>query len=283
MRTSAALVVLALVGLSVAIPWSDDLLYSSLSIASSTYCGVPQLQDWSCKPCYQSYLKDVSVFTNASLNVQGVTGFSPELNSIVVAFRGTIEESIINWVQNLKAEKVPWPCNWDECGTAEVHLGFYECFQSVFHDVQFSMNALLAAHPTSSVLFIGHSLGGAITTLTAMGMLNLGLDGARVTIVTFGEPRVGNMLFSQIVHNHIGTIFRVTNHNDVVPHVPTRSMGFYHEPQEVWIHTTQQSVNTLSFCTAEDGEDPACADSSLADSVHDHLYYLNATLDTSAC
>lgn len=156
--------------------------------------------------------------------------------------------------------------------------------------------ALTNAHPESKLLITGHSLGGSLAIFCALHLTKLGLT---PQVITFGQPRLGNAAFANVVNKVLDAPLRFTNHNDVVPHLPLESMGFYHNAQEVWIHTADNNPLTLRycalpplrwiltcssrFCNTTDGEDPTCSDSvSFPTSVSDHLDYLNAST-TSGC
>lgn len=64
-------------------------------------------------------------FNNSILNIFGYTGYSPEDNAIIVAFRSTV--SIQNWIVDLDATQVPYP----GCSGCQVHQGFYNAFAGV--------------------------------------------------------------------------------------------------------------------------------------------------------
>lgn len=76
-------------------------------------------------------------------------------------------------------------------------------------------------------LFItGHSLGGALGALFATRFLSnegdMEPNGDRVSLVTFGQPQVGDATFADRMGQLLGNRYaRVVNHNDVVPRVPT--------------------------------------------------------------
>ena len=64
---------------------------------------------------------------------------------------------------------------------------------------------------------MGHSLGGALATLTASWLKST--YGIPVTIYTFGAPRVGNSAFATHVESFIPS-YRVTHGMDPVPWIP---------------------------------------------------------------
>ena len=82
------------------------------------------------------------------------------------------------------------------------------------------------------MLVTGHSLGGALATLSAYVLQSdLKLPVGRV--FTYGSPRVGNDAFSK-ARIAAGNEWRITHHRDPVPHLPPRHLfGFTHTAREV--------------------------------------------------
>lgn len=59
-----------------------------------------------------------------------------------------------------------------------------------------------------------------------------------VQLMTFGQPRVGNAAFASHFSQHVPNTFRVTNNNDMVPHLPPYvselpQKTYHHVPTEV--------------------------------------------------
>jgi len=55
----------------------------------------------------------------------------------------------------------------------------------------------LIAHPERKVYLTGHSLGGAVATLTAARLADLGVAPEQLKVITFGAPAVGNEAFAR--------------------------------------------------------------------------------------
>jgi hypothetical protein len=105
--------------------------------------------------------------------------------------------------------------------------------------------ALLEQHDASSVVVTGHSLGAALALLDSV-YLPLHLPaGARVSMVGYGMPRVGNRAFADYVDAMRGssadsdsttaTVTHVNNKKDPIAIVPGRFLGFAHPAGEVHI------------------------------------------------
>ncbi|MCQ3829011.1 lipase family protein [Microbulbifer elongatus] len=107
-----------------------------------------------------------------------------------------------------------------------VHQGFYYAFQSFLPD----LDRFLSTLPESihTIHCVGHSLGGALATLTADYLK--AKSGRSVNLYTFGSPRVGLNFFSERAQRRLGneSIFRVYHRTDPVPMVPT--WPFVHIP-----------------------------------------------------
>lgn len=50
---------------------------------------------------------------------------------------------------------------------------------------------MLKKHPTASALVTGHSLGGALATLSVLEVAKI-VNPSKVKYISFGAPRVGN-------------------------------------------------------------------------------------------
>jgi hypothetical protein len=190
---------------------------------------------------------DVTFFENARADVQGyvlVTG-----PAVVVVFRGT--DDMADLLTDLE-------CFLVTTAYGGVHRGFEQAFESVWPDGADGLDIHGAASapglgslvrkamseaPGRALITTGHSLGGALATLTAMHVAygcELASDralsdtelaacpGARADIqavYTFGAPRAGDKRFAALAGNlhdatHTRRMFRVTYGSDAIPSVP---------------------------------------------------------------
>ncbi len=110
-------------------------------------------------------------------------------------------------------------------GADSIHKGFAEALQSVWGELA----PLLQAPPGPARLLVtGHSLGAALTVLTAFRAHNeLGKDANFV--YTFGLPRVGGDQFVAGYEPVYGaSTFRFVDGDDPVPAVPPIDLGYQH-------------------------------------------------------
>jgi predicted lipase len=97
-----------------------------------------------------------------------------------------------------------------------VHRGFYTHFNTIKYEVLASVFSFSRKRKISQIVFVGHSLGGALATLCAAATKALLKDKVVVTCETFGSPRVGNTNFVRFFNNTIEHSNRVVNGNDIV-------------------------------------------------------------------
>jgi predicted alpha/beta hydrolase family esterase len=261
------------------------------SYAAASYCSPGTITNWTCDRCTSERVEGfvpAAVVYDEAWNLQAYIGFSPELASILVVFRGTKSSSLTNWIHNLMASKtrVKYPGMPDG---ATVHDGFYRSWtRSV---LQKQINAAIQAVQAERgagvpVVVIGHSLGGALATLCAAELVteyNL----TAVRLFTFGCPRVGNAKFAKALKNTSLVNTRVVHDRDIVPSVPFQDLGFHHAAREVWqrrirVGRTPFAIVVEITCD-ESGEDKRCQDSLCGTpggctSVADHLTYLDVPL-----
>ena len=84
-----------------------------------------------------------------------------------------------------------------------------------------------------NIFVTGHSLGGALALFAALDIKKT--FAREVTLYTYGQPRVGNKVFSDYVFSFLDESYvRLVNSNDPVPKVPPTDYNFKHAGNEVW-------------------------------------------------
>lgn len=124
----------------------------------------------------------------------------------VIAIRGT-KVMVPDWMTNLNIGFVSGPNNKD------VHAGFMKAFNSL----KPAFEKYVLEHNPKHVYCVGHSLGGALATLTASWLQSK--YAISTSIYTFGAPRVGNQSFATQIKAFIPT-YRITHGMDPVPCIP---------------------------------------------------------------
>ncbi|CAB4374987.1 unnamed protein product [Rhizophagus irregularis] len=203
-------------------------LISFANYAAATYSNRP-LQNWDCgEVCLATKgTQLVKEITNPRLNTRGYIAKDPEKQAIIVAFRGTVPGSIRNYITDIIITAT----------LGNLHL----------------------------VGFTGHSLGGALATLSALDAIHKAPELAKnenLFLTTFGQPRVGDKKFAKFVDENIKAI-RTIVRGDPIPRLPPSwpipFIGSYkHFGEELYIVNPDQNPAAFIECSAED---PQCSES----------------------
>ncbi|KAM5569062.1 lipase [Rosa sericea] len=255
--------------------------------ASTVYLSdLTELFSWTCDEC-NGLIKDfqmIELIVDIQHCLQAYVGVATDPNAIIIAFRGTQEHSIQNWIEDLfwKQLDIDYPGMPD----AMVHHGFY----SAYHNTTIRpgiLNAVARAkefYGDIGIIVTGHSMGGAMASFCALD-LRVNQKENNVQVMTFGQPRIGNAIFATYYSKLVPKTIRITNGNDVVPHLPPYYTHFpqktyHHFPREVWLYNI--GLGSLIYkvekiCDAS-GEDPTCSRSVKGNSISDHLVYFGVDL-----
>lgn len=134
-----------------------------------------------------------------------------------------------------------------------VHTGFNKCFQTILPELKQQLTVVKRRFadlkkPIGTVHCVGHSLGGALATLTTEWLnKSKHIHYTDVKLYTFGSPRVGAQSFVKLVTEEMSKgkdIYRVYHKTDVVPMVPL--WPFYHLPE-----------NHAGYCLKSPGSMPS--------------------------
>ncbi|KAK9679087.1 hypothetical protein K7432_016423, partial [Basidiobolus ranarum] len=223
-------------------------LIAHAQYAAASYCPREKVETWVCGSRCIGKLKLTSYFTARISGMAGYVGVDEEEKKIVVSLRGSM--NVGNWFQNLQFA----PLNYEypnASSDTRVYFGFYGAYKSVKSSIREGLEKAVSTLKDSSefdVVVTGHSLGGAVAVFTALdikrnnikgSLANQRLNTDRLFLHTFGEPRVGNENFSQLVSTALSTrsdsVIRVTSGNAPVPQIPLEVMRYQHHPHEVWI------------------------------------------------
>ena len=135
-----------------------------------------------------------------------VRGFIAEDSTLrAVAFSGT--ETLQDILTDLNVLQVPTRLFRTP---VTVHAGFLDEYDALREQLDVAVDA-------RPLLVTGHSLGGALATLAALGLAQ---RGASPIVCAFGSPRVGGWGFSKLYNTTVPATLRVVHDNDAVPQVP---------------------------------------------------------------
>jgi len=202
-------------------------------------------------------------------------GYQSSLNAIFVSFQGS--QDINNWVTNLDILTTAYPY----CDGCEVHAGFYGAQRKVIDGIMSEVKSLRQKYSSATIVVVGHSLGAALATLTALDFVHAGLS--PIKLFNYGSPRVGNTNFADWVTKTIEPsgkiqVTRSTHYKDMVVHVPMHER-FTHIAGE--IYEDLHSNGPLYDCQGE--EDEKCSYQWHITSVDDHLLYQGLVMGGSGC
>lgn len=147
-------------------------------------------------------------------------------NYLVVVFRGTESKKDIFTDLNILQEKLDLK-NIDL--SPKIHAGFLKQFLSVKETITQDIEKY------DNIIFCGHSLGGALATISSLYFHFCFNKMKNIKCVTFGSPRVGDNVFSKLFDTVINESIRVVNDNDPVPCFPTK-WRFNHVKGLQWLN-----------------------------------------------
>ncbi len=144
--------------------------------------------------------------------------------SNIIAFRGT--QTQIEWWRNLQATQKEYldPITGKQYGW--VHEGYLKVMRNQIIDTL--IETVRQLDPTVPCYVTGHSLGGAIATLSAMEIaLRVPEIREQIQLYTYAAPRIGDRTFAQAHSQLIPNSYRIVNLSDSVPLVPPIKINNY--------------------------------------------------------
>ncbi|CAB5165505.1 unnamed protein product [Rhizophagus irregularis] len=219
-------------------------LISFANYAAATYSNRP-LQNWDCgEVCLATKgTQLVKEITNPRLNTRGYIAKDPEKQAIIVAFRGTVPGSIRNYITDIIITRD----SWESAPGTLVHRGFLDAWKQIQPQVTDDLVKLIRENPTFQVGFTGHSLGGALATLSALDAIHKAPELAKNE----------NLFLTTLVNQE--TIVRGDPIPRLPPSWPIPFIGSYkHFGEELYIVNPDQNPAAFIECSAED---PQCSES----------------------
>ncbi|CAB4409351.1 unnamed protein product [Rhizophagus irregularis] len=237
-------------------------LQSFANYAAAAYCKAP-LENWNCgEVCAKtSGTQLVKDFSNPQLNTRGYIAMNPEKELIIVSYRGTEPTSLRNYFPDF----IIYHDTWDPAPGTLVHHGFLNAWEQIQPQVTDDLITLIQEKPDFRIGFMGHSLGGALATFSALDLIQKVPELAKnekLFLATFGQPRVGDEKFAKFVDDNLRVI-RTVVRGDPIPRLPPPwpipFIGSYkHFGEELYINNPDQDPNAFQECNAED---PNCSES----------------------
>ncbi|KAI0301030.1 Alpha/Beta hydrolase protein [Multifurca ochricompacta] len=106
----------------------------------------------------------------------------------------------------------------------------------------------------------GHSLGGSLAAIAALSIKS-NFPWASVRLLTFGQPRTGDVEFANLLEVVVGrdNLFRAVHTWDGVPTMIPEYLGYRHHACEYWQFQEPPGVSMVYRCDGQ--EDPECSHS----------------------
>jgi hypothetical protein len=173
-------------------------------------------------------------------HIHALVCHSDERKQAIVAFRGTElniterwEQTLNDWVYGcFDSALIEWNKEETKCG--RVHAGFLKHYKSIAEQVQSQLVSYFENGFT--VIFTGHSQGGALATLAVTDAIQRNLQYKyQAHLITFGAPNIGDQEYvnyfkclirpSQVTH-YITSYPYPFDARDIVTTVPPESWGY---------------------------------------------------------
>lgn len=167
------------------------------------------------------------LLTDAQLFLQvwapGDTHINLEVSlSRTVGLRSLLPSTLFSSIQSNKEQDI----GMDTCA---VHFGFLQAYMSIRDALRHALGSVLSVLNDKreyTFHFTGHSLGGALATLSAADFkVVYDLPDDQVICMTYGSPKVGNANFARRFNELVPNAFRVVNDADVIPRLPNSIRG----------------------------------------------------------
>ena len=246
--------------ISALLQYNDTITNRNFQLAAATYCSAAKIQSWDCIHCLPGITVQDAIIGDTNI----IIATDSIQNATVFAFRGSVD--IQNWISNFEFEFTSPYAD----PAIKVHKGLHQEYLK-YKDALFRY----LPNPNDRVIITGHSSGAALSMFMAYDIYK----SYDVSVYTFGKPRIGNDAFVEsakpIEH------YRITHHNDIVPHVPEELLGYRHTDTEVWYYN-----DGTEYTICDTNEDPECSNSCAplhCDSISDHLYYMGTNIGSDYC
>ncbi|KAK6048463.1 triacylglycerol lipase [Cooperia oncophora] len=181
--------------------YSDPLARNfMLPLSAAAYSDQPQ-------QCLSRLFKNATLHRQVTVSCDSFkkdtcSGFTAVLHNekaIVLSFRGTIR--FLQLLQEITKTVFLHLASWLFGGRISAY--FSDAFSKIWsHGMDADFRALRAMYPNYEIWVTGHSLGGSVASLAASFLVGSRLaNSSEVKLVTFGQPRTGDILFS-VHHNN---------------------------------------------------------------------------------
>ncbi|KAL6741292.1 hypothetical protein Aduo_014563 [Ancylostoma duodenale] len=161
------------------------------------------------------------------------SAYLPKKDAIVVVFRGST--SIFQLIdQGISFFLHPRVSNPSTGGLVDDY--YLQAFHTFWKaGMKKDFEAALSKHPKAHIWCFGHSLGGSLASLAAAHISARYKKKEKIQLVTFGQPKLGDMNFAEGHTKLVPNAVRVVHDKDPVPALPPRLFHWGLGEQD-WIH-----------------------------------------------
>jgi triacylglycerol lipase len=195
--------------------------------------------------CYL-VVRDQVLFFKANASF-GYILFNSAQNAYGIVIRGT--DGTLEWIEDVEAILAGFLVKTKIYGNVE--SGFLREFQNLrvyaptTQDLGPLPNWLATLPPAASVVVAGHSLGAAVATIVGA---QTAIQGLTTRIYSFASPQVGDSHFAALFDNLSLDHYRIYNIHDLVPKVPSPTLGYYAVDTAIEIDSDNGKVKTNVTC-----------------------------------
>ena len=167
----------------------------------------------------------IEQLTNAVYKYHFVILKNDNYKKIVVAFPGiTYYFQIIEEFLHAGMIELPFKSKNKYFNVLEF---YYDLFTTIEKDLFDNLESLPGIKDKNyQVIFIGHSLGGAIATLSSFYYIKKYNYIPENILITFGQPKVGSEVFAKELTNDLKQIYRIARPSDIATQFPLKGIDY---------------------------------------------------------
>lgn len=200
-----------------------------------------------------------------------VVAKSDARKSILLSYRGTkMKKQLVDEIASILT--VP---KQSFHGNGHVQAYFLNAASQLTPCVRETTRELQAQYPGYDVWLSGHSLGGAMASVSSLALVRDGVvQKDKMSLYTYGMPRVGDKDYALQHDKQINNSFRIVHYKDCVTHLPTCNplLGFsctlggktspFHHRSEIF-YRSLMAPESQDWEECRANEDPRCSHSVL--------------------
>ncbi|CEF64162.1 Lipase, class 3 family-containing protein [Strongyloides ratti] len=219
-------------------------------------------------------------------NCIGMTAVSKEAKSLYIIYKGSgfDKQLLQEFIHAIASQFGAWEKFVNNTG---VMTYFHSAFQKLFIEggMLKDIQSLIKQYPTYKLWISGKGLGGSLASMTALYVANKTIiNNDKIKLVTFGEPRTGNYLYSKSIEKSISFRYRIIHRNDIVTNIPNSidpdgailtTAGLAQQPHfyRYAVHYNNKMERDDDFDICSTPEDHKCRNLAAAIDINDHFNY----------